>query len=138
MRCSRSPKKENTTPNKCCNSSKVLKVERTDQADKRNVEMRLQRLQGSDIDISGVEEHPTYLGSNGEASYNYCSRHIAWRRRSFCQRAWSDDIGSTSRSNIKFIYCIFVLWFFSFLLVRYLTYILNSLMPSWKTIFVQK
>ncbi|KAG2579706.1 hypothetical protein PVAP13_6NG267062 [Panicum virgatum] len=52
---------------------KCLRLKGQIRLTKRNVEMRLQRLQGSDIDISGVEEHPTYLGSNGEASYNYCT-----------------------------------------------------------------
>lgn len=49
----------------------------------RNVEMRLQRLQGSDINFSGVEEHltelhiPARVGGMGEAGYNYSSRQYS-------------------------------------------------------------
>jgi serine/threonine protein kinase len=55
-------------------AAKCLRLNGQNRPTTRNVEMR---LQCSDIDISGVEEHLTYLGGNGEASYNYCSRQYS-------------------------------------------------------------
>ncbi|CAO2207178.1 unnamed protein product [Urochloa humidicola] len=64
-------------------AAKCLRLKGQNRPIIRNVEMRLQRLQGSDIDISGVEEHlteldgPAYLRGNGEAGYNYSSRQYS-------------------------------------------------------------
>ncbi|XP_022683521.1 wall-associated receptor kinase-like 2 [Setaria italica] len=64
-------------------AAKCLRLKGQNRPTMRNVEMRLQRLQGSDIDISGVEEHlaelggPAYVGGNGEAGYNYSSRQYS-------------------------------------------------------------
>ena len=58
-------------------AAKCLRLKGQNRPTMQNVEMRLQRLQGSDIDISGVEEHLKYLGGNGEASYNYRSRQYS-------------------------------------------------------------
>ncbi|CAL5001361.1 unnamed protein product [Urochloa decumbens] len=64
-------------------AAKCLRLKGQNRPTMRNVEMRLQRLQGSDIDFSGVEEHltelddPAYLRGNGEAGYNYSSRQYS-------------------------------------------------------------